>query len=94
MTNSVGQSRHVGHLIIHLKSIYSHAVNSLIVQIQAHMQIFDKHSNTNNSNQYIFIYISQIELEMGIESQRTDQFIDPLSLSIQFLGQVVVFTRT
>ena len=61
MKNSVGESRHVGHLIIHFKSIYSHAINSFIVQIHAHMQI------------YIYIYIfSQIELEMGIESQRTD----------------------
>ena len=41
--NSVGESRHVGHSIMHFKSIYSYAVNSLIVQIQAHMQIFDKH---------------------------------------------------
>ena len=42
MTNSVGESRHVGRSIIHFKSIYSHAVNSIIVQICAHMQIFDK----------------------------------------------------
>ena len=43
MTNLVGESRHVGHSIMHFKSIYFHAVNSLIVQIHAHMQIFDKH---------------------------------------------------
>ena len=43
MTNSVGESRHVGHSIIHFKSIYFHVVNSLMVQIHAHMQIFDNH---------------------------------------------------
>ena len=43
MTNSVGESRHVGHSIMNFKSIYSYAVNSLIVQIHAYMQIFDKH---------------------------------------------------
>ena len=43
MTNSVGESRHVGHSIIHFKSIYSHVVSSFIVQINAYMQIFDKH---------------------------------------------------
>ena len=43
MTNSVGESRHVGHSIIHFKSIYFHVVNPLMVQIHAHMQIFDKH---------------------------------------------------
>ena len=43
MTNLVGESRHVGHSIIHFKAIYFHVVNSLMVQIHAHMQIFDKH---------------------------------------------------
>ena len=43
MTNSVGESRHVGHSLIHFKSIYFHVVNSLMVQINALMQIFDKH---------------------------------------------------
>ena len=43
MTNSVGESRHVGHSIIHFKSIYFHVVNSLMIQIHALMQIFDKH---------------------------------------------------
>ena len=42
MTNSVGESRHVGHSIIHFKSIYFYAVISLVVQIDAHMHIFDK----------------------------------------------------
>ena len=38
------------------------------------MQIFDNNiSNANNSNQCIHIYISQIELEMGIESQRSNR---------------------
>ena len=32
MTNSIGESRHVGHSIIRFKSIYFYAVNSLIVQ--------------------------------------------------------------
>ena len=32
MTNSIGESRHVGHSIIRFKSIYLYAVNSLIVQ--------------------------------------------------------------
>ena len=53
MTNSVGESRHVGRSIIHFKSIYFYAINSLIIQVHAHMQIFDNISNTNNSNQYI-----------------------------------------
>ena len=43
MTISVGESRHVGHSIIHFKSIYVHVVNSLMVQIHTHMHIFDKH---------------------------------------------------
>ena len=43
MTNSVGESRHVDRSIIHFKSVYSHAVNSLIVQIRAHMQNLIKH---------------------------------------------------
>ena len=43
MTNSVGESCHVGHSIMHFKSIYSCAVNSLIVQIHVHLQIFDKY---------------------------------------------------
>ena len=34
-TNSIGESHYVGHSIIHFKSIYSHAVKSLIVQIHA-----------------------------------------------------------
>ena len=72
MTNSVGESRHVGHSIIHFKSIYSHAIKSLIVQIHVHMQIFDKYFRIQiiqiNIYIYIYIYISQIELEMRIES--------------------------
>ena len=43
MTNSVGESRHVGRSIIHFKSIYFNVVNSLMVQIHALMQVFDKH---------------------------------------------------
>ena len=43
MTNSVGESRHVGHPIIHFESTYVYAITSLIVQIFAHMHIFDKH---------------------------------------------------
>ena len=43
MTNSVGESRHVGHSMIHFKSIYFYALISLIVQIQAHMHMCDKH---------------------------------------------------
>ena len=43
MMNSVGESRHVGHSVLHFKSIYFYAINSLIVQIHAYMQIFDKH---------------------------------------------------
>ena len=69
MTNSVGESHHFDRSIIHFKSIYSHAVNSLIVQIRAHIKIFDNNIlKANNSNQCIHIYTSQIELEMGIES--------------------------
>ena len=43
MTNSVGESRHVGHSIIHFELTYFYAITSLIVQIFAHMNIFDKH---------------------------------------------------
>ena len=43
MTNSVSESRHVGHSILHFKSIYSHAIISLIVQIHVHMQIYEKY---------------------------------------------------
>ena len=43
MTNSVGESRHVGHSILHFKKIYFYEINSLIVQIHEYMQIFDKH---------------------------------------------------
>ena len=42
MMNSVGESRHVGHSILHFKSNYFYAINSLIVKIHAYMQIFDK----------------------------------------------------
>ena len=31
MMNSVGESRHVGHSLIHFKLIYVHVVNSLMV---------------------------------------------------------------
>ena len=72
MTNSVGESRHVGHSMTHFKLIYSHAVSSLIVQIHAHMKIFLKTFRILiiqiNIYIYIYIYISQIELEMRIES--------------------------
>ena len=57
MTNSIGESRHVGHSIIRFKSIYFYAVNSLIVQ---HMHIciyLTDISNTNNSNQYTYTYM-------------------------------------
>ena len=40
MTNSVSESCHVGHSVLHFKSIYFYAINSLIVQIHAYMQIF------------------------------------------------------
>ena len=43
MMNSVGESRHVGHSIIRFKSVYFYAVNSLVVQIHAHMHMCDKH---------------------------------------------------
>ena len=51
MTNSVGESRHVGHSIIRCKSIYFYAINSLIAQIYTYMQILVKH----------FILIIQID---------------------------------
>ena len=43
MMNSVGEYRHVGHSIIHFKSFYFDIVNSLMVQIHAHMKTFDEH---------------------------------------------------
>ena len=42
MMNSVGESRHVGHSIIHFESTYFYVITSLIVQLFAHMHIFDK----------------------------------------------------
>ena len=51
MTNSVGESRHVGHSIILFKSIYFYAINSLIAQIYTYMHILVKH----------FILIIQID---------------------------------
>ena len=44
MTNSVGESRHVGHSISHFKSVYFYAVSSLVVQIHTHayMSMYDK----------------------------------------------------
>ena len=43
MTNSVDESCHVGHSMIHFKSIYFYEVISLIVQIHAHMHMYDTH---------------------------------------------------
>ena len=57
MTNSIGESRHVGHSIIRFKSIYFYTVNSLIVQYMYTCIYLTDISNTNNSNQYIYIYI-------------------------------------
>ena len=37
MTNSVGESRHVGHSLLHFKSIYFYAITSLIIQIHVYM---------------------------------------------------------
>ena len=57
MTNSIGESRHVGHSIIRFESIYFYAVNSLIVQ-HMHISIYlTDISNTNNSNQYTYTYM-------------------------------------
>ena len=57
MTNSIGESRHVGHSIIHFKSIYFYAVNSLIVQYMHTCIYLTDISNTNNSNQYTYTYM-------------------------------------
>ena len=43
MTNSVGESSHVGHSISHFKSVYFYAVISLVVQIHGYMRMYDKH---------------------------------------------------
>ena len=56
MTNSIGESRHVGHSIIRFKSIYFYAVNSLIVQYMHTCIYLTDISNTNNSNQYTYTY--------------------------------------
>ena len=44
MTNSIGESRHVGHSIIRFKSVYFYVVISLVVQIHSHayMSMYDK----------------------------------------------------
>ena len=62
MTNSIGESRHVGHSIIRFESIYFYAVISLIVRYMYTCIYLTDISNTNNSNQYIYayIYISQL----------------------------------
>ena len=57
MTNSVGESRHVGHSISHFKSVYFYAVNSLIVQYMHTCIYLTDISNTNNSNQYTYTYM-------------------------------------
>ena len=57
MTNSIGESRHVGHSIIRFKSIYFYAVNSLIVQYMYTCIYLTDISNTNNSNQYTYTYM-------------------------------------
>ena len=57
MTNSIGESRHVGHSIIRFKSIYFYAVNSLIVQYMHTCIYLTDISNTNNSNQYTYTYM-------------------------------------
>ena len=57
MTNSIGESRHVGHSIIRFKSIYFYAVNSLIVQYIHTCIYLTDISNTNNSNQYTYTYV-------------------------------------
>ena len=57
MTNSIGESRHVGHSIIRFKSIYFYSVNSLIVQYMYTCIYLTDISNTNNSNQYTYTYM-------------------------------------
>ena len=58
MTNSVGESRHVGNSMIHFNSIFSYAVISLIVQIHAHMHTCDKPFEYQSFKSiYIYIYI-------------------------------------
>ena len=57
MTNSIGESRHVGHSIIRFKSIYFYAVNSLIVQYMHTCIYLTDILNTNNSNQYTYTYM-------------------------------------
>ena len=57
MTNSIGESHHVGHSIIRFKSIYFYAVNSLIVQYMYTCIYLTDISNTNNSNQYTYTYM-------------------------------------
>ena len=57
MTNSIGESRHVGHSITRFKSIYFYAVNSLIVQYMYSCIYLTDISNTNNSNQYTYTYM-------------------------------------
>ena len=57
MTNSIGESRHVGHSIIRFKLIYFYAVNSPIVQYMYTCIYSTDISNTNNSNQYTYTYM-------------------------------------
>ena len=57
MTNSVGESRHVGHSILRFKSIYFYAVISLIVQYMYTCIYLTDISNTNNSIQYTYTYM-------------------------------------
>ena len=57
MTNSIGESRHVGHSIIRFKSIYFYAVNPLIVQYMHTCIYLTDISNTNNSNKYTYTYM-------------------------------------
>ena len=77
MTNSIGESRHVGHSIIRFKSIYFYAVNSLIVQYMHTCIYLTDISNTNNSNQYIYVYIYiyiYIYITISIHNQSQSHF--------------------
>ena len=67
MTNLVGESRHVGHSIIRFKSIYFYAINSLVDQIYAYMQILGKHFILIIQID-IYMHISQIESKMSIKN--------------------------
>ena len=91
MTNSVGESRHVGHSMIHFNSIYFYAVISLIVQIHAHMHTCDKpfeYQSFKSIYIYIYIYTYIYILQLAFITDHSHISI-PISLSYYLFKDIL-----